>query len=51
MIYSKVYASLLVTGLAFLSPSVTLAQSDIRAERVEFDRGASSTVIAILNKT
>ncbi len=45
MIYSKLYASLLVTGLVFLSPSVTLAQSDIRTERVEFERGASSTVI------
>lgn len=54
MIVSKrLYSSLLLTGLAtglatglvLLSPAIVQAQSDIRTERVQFSRGASSAVV------
>lgn len=45
MMYSRLRAPLLVTALVCFAPSVTLAQTDIRTERVQFQRGATSAVV------
>lgn len=46
MINLKLYVSLLVTGFIFFTPSVIIAQRDIRTERIQFRRGTSSTVVS-----
>ncbi|MFN9175338.1 MAG: hypothetical protein ACK58N_12755 [Synechocystis sp.] len=45
MLNSKLSAVLLITGLVVVSPVITLANSDIRTERVQFKPGTSGTVI------
>ena len=45
MLNSKLSASLLIASLVVVTPAVTLAESNIRTERVQFKSGASSKVI------
>jgi hypothetical protein len=45
MLNSKLSASLLIASLVLVTPTVTLAGSNIRTERVQFKSGASSKVI------